>query len=83
MFFYRVNFFNRLSKIVLSLPKETRMPGLSRHNVCDGGWCGEGELKSTPYPIGSLFVVYINNDNGLVRNQLFHARQHIQADVLE
>jgi hypothetical protein len=56
---------------------------MPRHNVRDGGWCGEGELKSTPYPIGSLFVVYINNDNGLVRNQLFHAQQHIQADVLE
>jgi hypothetical protein len=36
-------------KLILSLPKETYMPGLSRHNVCDGGWCGEGELKSLPF----------------------------------
>ncbi len=59
------------------------MTGLSRYNVCDGGWCGEGELNTPLYPIGSLFVVYINNDNGLVRNQSDHAQQHIQADVLE
>jgi hypothetical protein len=77
---------NRLFALVLSLPKETRIPSLSRYNGCgspEASKCGEGELKSTPYPIGSLFVVYINNDNGLVRNQLFHAQQHIQADVLE
>ena len=30
------------------------MPGLSRHNVCDGGWCGEGELNSPLYPIRDL-----------------------------
>jgi hypothetical protein len=43
---------NRLSELVLSLSKETRMQGLSRHSFSEGGWCGEGELKAPLYPIG-------------------------------
>ena len=42
---------NRLSELVLSLSKETRMQGLSRHSFSEGGWCGEGELKAPLYPI--------------------------------
>ena len=32
-------------------PVRTLMLGLSRHSLGDGGWCGEGELKSPLYPI--------------------------------
>jgi hypothetical protein len=45
--------------LVLSLPKEILMPGLSRHNVCDGGWCGEGELNAPLYPIGLCLFHFV------------------------
>ena len=54
-----VGFVNRPSDLVLTLSKELRMQGLSRHSLGDSGCgspvaskCGEGELKAPLYPIG-------------------------------
>jgi hypothetical protein len=43
-----VNSVNRLVR--------TRMPGQSRHNICDGGWCGEGELITPLYTIKDMII---------------------------
>ncbi len=31
--------------------------GLSRHSFSDGGWCGEGEIKASLYPIRLFLLV--------------------------
>lgn len=34
------------------------LPGLSRHNIYDGGRCGKGELITPLYPIVLLFLEF-------------------------